>query len=328
MLRARSQSKGLSRPSAGEGSHRRRAPLVSRPDPIPDRRTVPRERFLSERRRCVAREERMIVSVLSLFSGIGLFDLGVLAALEEAGIDAHLTAQVEIDPFCRQVLARHYPNVSREVTDVRDVYPGSVPWSDFIIGGFPCTDVSSAGRQAGLSGEHSGLWWEYRRIIDEMRPRAVLIENVASGVSRWHGAVCCSLEAVGYRTRTRQISAADVGAPHRRERVFVLAYPVRERLERTDRKPQRPSYIHRRNEGHNEPALVRSPNGRSARLDAHRWPAGRGQAQYDWEPPRTAYGVANRTARLKALGNAVTPHQGREAMRWALSVLGWNGRQS
>lgn len=96
------------------------------------------------------------VSILSLFSGIGLFDLGVLAALEERGFDAKIAAQVEIDPFCRKVLERHYPHAYRKVTDVRDVDETNTPWCNLIIGGFPCTDVSAAGRQQGLSGEHSG----------------------------------------------------------------------------------------------------------------------------------------------------------------------------
>src|SRR5512147_2733122 len=122
------------------------------------------------------------VSVLSLFSGIGLFDLGVLAALEEAGLAPCLAAQVEIDPFCRRVLAKHWPSVYREVTDVRDVDRENTPWADLIIGGFPCTDVSAAGRGAGLSGAHSGLWWEQRRIIGDVRPTATLVENVASGL--------------------------------------------------------------------------------------------------------------------------------------------------
>src|SRR5262249_44000824 len=75
----------------------------------------------------------------------------------------------------------------------------------------------------------SGLWWAYRDVVRALRPSVVLVENVASGLRRWHGPVRCSLEAMGYRTWARQISAADVGAPHRRERVFVLAYADGER---------------------------------------------------------------------------------------------------
>lgn len=164
------------------------------------------------------------VSVLSLFSGIGLFDLGVLAALEEAGLNPRLAAQVEIDPFCRRVLEKHWPTVYRDVEDVRDVERENTPWADLIIGGFPCTDLSAAGEQIGLSGPRSGLWWEYFRIVDVFRPTAVLVENVLSGLSLWHGTVRCSLEGLGYRTASARVDASDVGAPHGRPRVFVLAY--------------------------------------------------------------------------------------------------------
>jgi len=87
--------------------------------------------------------------------------------------------------------------------------------------------VRTAGRGKGLSGARSGLWWEQRRIIGDMRPEAALVENVASGLRDWHGTVRCSLEAMGYRTASARIDAADVGAPHGRARVFVLAYANR-----------------------------------------------------------------------------------------------------
>lgn len=160
---------------------------------------------------------RMIIG--SLFSGIGGLELG----LERAGV-GRVAWQVEIDPFCRRVLARHWPNVERH-EDVRAVGAGTLAPVDLICGGFPCQDVSSAGLGAGIvEGTRSGLWIEYLRIVKEMRPSWVVVENVASGKAKWLCRVRGDLQAIGYDSCALSISARDVGAPHRRERVFVLAH--------------------------------------------------------------------------------------------------------
>lgn len=158
----------------------------------------------------------------ALFAGIGGLDLGV----EVAG--GEVVWQVEIDDYCRAVLAKHWPAVDRSITDVRTASASNLRRVATIIGGFPCTDVSGAGLGAGLGTEdspsdRSGLWFEMRRIIAELRPRAVIVENVASGKKRWLCRVRADLHALGYRTRAVQISAAECGAPHLRERIFVLA---------------------------------------------------------------------------------------------------------
>lgn len=154
----------------------------------------------------------------SLFSGIGGLELG----LEWAGLGP-VAWQVEIEPYCRAVLARHWPDVSREVTDVRSAGVSNLLPVDVICGGFPCQDVSSAGKRAGLAGTKSGLWFEFRRVIGELRPTGVVIENVASGAKAWLPQISADLADLGYRARALGISAADVGAPHRRARVFVVA---------------------------------------------------------------------------------------------------------
>ena len=156
----------------------------------------------------------------SLFSGVGLFELGLIWS----GLVSRVAWQVEIDPFCRAVLAGHYPETDRSIVDVRKAGSATLSPVDVICGGFPCQDVSGAGKGAGLAGERSGLWYEYRRIVGELRPRIAIVENVASGKKRWLCEVRSDLHALGYRTRALQISAADVGLPHRRERVFVVAY--------------------------------------------------------------------------------------------------------
>jgi DNA (cytosine-5)-methyltransferase 1 len=163
----------------------------------------------------------------SLFSGIGGLELG----LERAGLGP-VVWQVEQDAFCRQVLAKHWPNADRSVTDVREAGPHNLCEVGIICGGFPCQDVSGAGLGAGLAGERSGLWYQFRRIVRDMQPRFVVVENVASGATRWLCEVRSGLHELGYRTRALGIAARYVGAPHRRERIFVVAYTNGVGLER------------------------------------------------------------------------------------------------
>ena len=155
----------------------------------------------------------------SLFSGIGGLELG----LEWAGV-GETVWQVEIDEFCRRVLAKHWPSADRSVTDVRRAGSATLERVDLICGGFPCQDVSSAGAGAGIKeGTRSGLWLEYARVVGELRPRFVVVENVASGARKWLPQVRGDLWVLGYRTHAFMVSAADVGAPHLRKRIFVVA---------------------------------------------------------------------------------------------------------
>lgn len=154
----------------------------------------------------------------SLFAGIG----GLERGLEAAGLGPVLF-QVEINAYCRAVLARHWPETKRH-DDIRRVSQANLPRVRVLCGGFPCQDVSGAGLGAGIAeGTRSGLWYEYRRIVDELRPEFVVVENVASGKGRWLCEVRSDLHALGYHTRAYAISAAEVGAPHRRRRIFVVA---------------------------------------------------------------------------------------------------------
>ena len=108
---------------------------------------------------------------ISLFAGIGGLDLG----LERAGFEC--VAQVEINEFALRVLEKHWANIPK-YKDVRDVGKENLPSADLICGGFPCQDVSLAGHRAGLEGKRSTLWSEFHRIVCEIRPRWVIIENV------------------------------------------------------------------------------------------------------------------------------------------------------
>lgn len=159
---------------------------------------------------------------ISLFAGIGGFDLG----LERAGMEC--VAQVEIDDFCQKVLSKHWPDVPK-FKDVRDVGKHNLPAANLICGGFPCQDVSLAGERAGLEGKRSTLWSEFHRIICEVQPRWVIIENVLGLLSSDNGGffrkILWELSESGYDAEWQVISAENVGAPHKRERVFIIAYP-------------------------------------------------------------------------------------------------------
>jgi DNA (cytosine-5)-methyltransferase 1 len=158
----------------------------------------------------------------SLFSGIGGLDLG----LERAGMT--IAWQVEIKPFSRQVLAKHWPNVPRW-GDIREVNPDELPRADLVCAGFPCQDVSDAGRLAGIEGKQSGLWAEVARLVRALRPRYLLVENVAGLLARGMGRVLGDLADVGYDAEWDCLPAAAVGAPHLRPRVWLLAYPAGQR---------------------------------------------------------------------------------------------------
>jgi DNA (cytosine-5)-methyltransferase 1 len=227
------------------------------------------------------------MNVLDLFSGIGGFSLG----LERAGM--RTVAFCEIDPYCRRVLARHWPDVP-VYDDVRTLTAEQLSANgiavDVIVGGFPCQDVSLAGAGAGLDGEQSGLWSEYARIIGELRPRYIIVENVAALLGRGLGRVLGDLAALGYDAEWHCISAAYAGLAHLRDRIWIVAHtnsPIMERgaftrssdSERQERAEQL---------GTMAEALVRlsSPAGSFGGI---------------------AYGIPNRMDRLRSLGNAVVP---------------------
>lgn len=162
----------------------------------------------------------------SLFSGIGGFDLG----LERAGIKT--IWQVEINPFCRKVLAKHFPEAKR-YEDIKTVGAHNLERPNILTGGFPCQDISQAGKRAGIDGDRSGLWREYFRLIGELRPDFAIVENVSallvpnSGGPAAISRVLGDLAQIGYDAEWDSIRASDLGAPHRRERIWIVAYPGR-----------------------------------------------------------------------------------------------------
>jgi len=158
------------------------------------------------------------VNVLDLFSGIGGFSLG----LERAGM--RTVAFCEIDPYCRAVLRKHWPGVPI-FEDVRTLNASDVRHVDVICGGFPCQDISNAGLKMGIEGARSGLWSEYGRLIGDIRPKFAIVENVAAINFRGLGRVLADLTSLGYDAEWHVIPAASIGAPHERERCWVIAHP-------------------------------------------------------------------------------------------------------
>lgn len=160
--------------------------------------------------------------VLDLFSGIGGFSLG----LERAGMKT--VAFCEIEDFPRQVLAKHWPGVPIyddvcTLTGERLAADGHA--IDLICGGFPCQDVSESGSRAGITGKKSGLWFQYGRLVREVRPRFVVVENVTGLLYRGLGEVLGDLAASGYDAQWRAVPASTVGLPQTRDRVWIVAYP-------------------------------------------------------------------------------------------------------
>jgi DNA (cytosine-5)-methyltransferase 1 len=156
---------------------------------------------------------------LDLFSGIGGFSLG----LERTG-GFQTVGFCDNDKKTHLVLKKHWPNVPI-YDDVSTLKGSDLGAIEIITGGFPCQDLSVAGKGAGLEGARSGLWWQFHRLIKEAQPRWVIAENVSALRSRGLDQVLRSLDQIGYDAEWHCIPASAVGAPHQRDRIWILAYP-------------------------------------------------------------------------------------------------------
>lgn len=250
----------------------------------------------------------------SVFAGIGGLDLG----LERAGMRCRW--QIEIDPFCQRVLAKHWPEVPRH-GDVTQVKATDLEAVDLVCGGFPCQDLSAAGNREGIRGDRSGLFFDLMRLVRALRPRLVLLENVAAllAAGRGMGDVLGALAESGYDAEWDCLPALAVGAPHRRDRVFLVAHADERRrsgpsvpLRSGGSVPVRAREVAdpdgaRRGAGAPAPggALVRA----GGLLELERFRGSVGRRQWASEPAvgRMADGVPARVDRLRALGNAVVP---------------------
>ena len=277
---------------------------------------------------------------IDLFSGIGGFALGAYWA--GLRFDRHFFS--EVDPYAIKVYQQRFPD-SEPLGDIIRIDGHALPEGEYIIaGGFPCQDISVAGKGAGLDGGRSGLWFQYARLIDELRPRYAIMENVGALAFRGLDRVLGSLAEIGYDAEWQDIRASDVGAPHRRERLWIVAYPNR------DSKPGQPI-----NEGSRQGIVVPDPlrgglggvlqpePERGCGIEADTGRDGEARAMADaegsglpgWEMRghsregfsgsresgraigdnwrvepdvgRVAHGVPSRVDRLKCLGNSIVP---------------------
>lgn len=231
-------------------------------------------------------EESEGMTHLSLFSGIGGIDL----AAEWAGF--RTVAFVEQNKFCQKVLAKHWPEVPI-YDDIKTFDAKPFRGVDLVTGGFPCQDISAAGKQAGLTGERSGLWYDMLLFITLARPAWVVVENVANLYSIGIDTVLNGLEAVGYSARPIGLEAAHVGAPFKGLRVFIVACSASEERQKIS------STINEMEGGRPQFYIME---------DVLKW----------WEaspcyPPISgmANGISQRLdrSRIAALGNAVVPQQ-------------------
>ena len=161
---------------------------------------------------------------LDLFSGIGGF---ALAAQRVWGDEHEIVAFCEIDKFAQKVLKKHWPNVEI-IEDVRKIKENKWGTIDLITGGFPCQDLSHAGKQGGISAGRSGLWKEYWRIISTVQPKFVVVENVTALLTgdggRWFGQFLGDLAQIGYDAQWHCIPASYIGANHTRDRSWIVAH--------------------------------------------------------------------------------------------------------
>ena len=248
----------------------------------------------------------MTLRMIDTFSGIGGFSL---AARWLGGIE---TVQfVERDPYCQQVLAKHWPTVPiHDDICTFSPAPGS---ADIVCGGFPCQDISQAGKGAGLAGSRSGLFYELLRVVRLVGPRYIVLENVAAITYRGMDDVLGALAEAGYDAEWACIPAAAVGACHQRDRWWCVAYANDARME-APRTEQQPAGIEQYGELAAYPHSQRLERPHQLAGGRPQWPATPCRLSADWggytsEPVlcRGDDGLSSRVDRLKALGNAVVP---------------------
>ncbi len=254
------------------------------------------------------------MKVLDLFSGIGGFSLG----LERAGMNT--VAFCEIDKFCRKVLAHHWPSIpiyeDIKLLTVQRLNDDGIN-IDVICGGFPCQDISTAGKGEGLRGERSGLWREYARLIGEIRPRYVIVENVAALLFRGLSDVLGDLASLGYDAEWHCIPASYIGAPHRRDRIWIIAHRNSDNKSKSiisfdDEASRVQSNASNSDSERLQRGEEAGDNGKNWAQSRNQLITGcRGVSRSAWEIEpnvgRVANGVPARMDRLKSLGNAVVP---------------------
>lgn len=202
----------------------------------------------------------------SLCSGYGGLDQSVQAVL-----GGDLAWVADPDPGAAKILKHHHPDVPN-LGDITQADWSAVPAVDVLTAGFPCTDISNAGKRAGIEGAQSGIWTHVVEAVRVLRPRVVFLENVAALTSRGLDRVAADLAKVGFVGSWRCVRASDVGAPHRRERIFILAWPA----DPTSAGLERPGVLGPAAERDRGPAAFENPH---VAAGGERWQPAPGQAE-------------------------------------------------
>lgn len=247
----------------------------------------------------------------SLFSGIGGIEIG----FEREGIETAWF--IENEPYAQAILKKRFPH-AQIYGDITQLDFEAVPKVDILTGGFPCQDISNAGKRAGIEGSRSSLWKYYKKAIRVLRPKFALIENVSALASRGLDVVLSDLASIGYDAEWYCIPASAIGAPHQRDRIFIIAYP------NSDSQPNESVHEGKRQRFMDE-NVENSQCDRTEEGNRKENDRGKKTEQYsdkpcipspgEWdslwaaEPElgRVADGIPNRVDRIRCLGNAVVP---------------------
>jgi len=247
--------------------------------------------------------EQNMIKIGSVFSGIGGFELG----LERAIPNSQTIWQCEQDKYCRSILQKHWPD-AKMYDDITKMDTAEVERPHILCGGFPCQDISVAGKGAGIHGKKSGLWWHMHALISRFRPSIIVLENVPAISFRGAREVLGSLAQIRYDAEWTTISARQFGAPHLRKRWFCVAYP------HSKRKPDSPKYETSMGRLSSYSISLRAQIQTEGKQPTKQMLRGTGEKWNFWkkrpsESPLCAVddGISQRVARLKALGNAIVP---------------------
>lgn len=238
-------------------------------------------------------------TVGSCFAGIGGFELGLEWAFNAHGIDHEVKWQIEQSAFCQRILKKHWPDsvIYDDIKTTKEIEP-----VDIMIGGFPCQDISVAGKQKGIEhGEKSSLWFEMLRIISDIRPRIIVLENVPAIIRLGGAKVVRGLAAIGYDCEWTIVSARQFGAPHLRKRWFCVATDA-ESFSNDGRINRR--LFDAKGSGQSQHAEIGDCDQNESGSDTT-------NAWRDF-PTQSPFcdgndGIPDRVARLRALGNAIVP---------------------
>ncbi len=258
----------------------------------------------------------------SLFSGVG----GIERGFEQAGGFKTIWF-VENEPYAQAVLHKHWPNTPI-YGDIKTINFAKLEQPDILTGGFPCQDISNAGQRKGIEGQRSGLWKEFLRAISQIRPKYALVENVSALTYRGLLTVLGDLTEIGYDAEWHCLPASAIGAPHRRDRIYIMAYSNNDRhiYGQISKQPTKTWKLTQCNTSTKSDVANSNKQSLEGRQSKRKTERILGKNSYEirtkqrlreknrqetWATDtgilRVAHGIPNRIHRIKCIGNAVVP---------------------